>query len=264
MKIKVVAPLERKYSVWIGVSILSSLSTFQQMWISKGEFDESGPTRGALRAGALDEALLRSAGPLITRPFRDRSEAKVAEDSAAIGGMRHPLLAVDKVPGLRPAGVVVRAALESYLDSRPDVSDLIEASIAEGTCRVPESALEDLAIRLGKVLNTDKIGKGPKSLWRAGLVQAFVRTAGDPDTALGQWLEHGAPTGVAKDIECLGIFPRTTPKGLLHDDIWKQWALVEPAANYTSIHENEDIVRAEIRGWPPKDTLRSTRTGTPS
>merc|ERR1712176_1471179 len=31
MKIKVVAPPERKYSVWIGGSILSSLSTFQQM-----------------------------------------------------------------------------------------------------------------------------------------------------------------------------------------------------------------------------------------
>jgi hypothetical protein len=35
MKIKVVAPPERKYSVWIGGSILSSLSTFQQMWIAK-------------------------------------------------------------------------------------------------------------------------------------------------------------------------------------------------------------------------------------
>jgi len=44
MKVKVVAPPERKYSVWIGGSILSSLSTFQQMWISKGEYDESGPT----------------------------------------------------------------------------------------------------------------------------------------------------------------------------------------------------------------------------
>jgi actin len=44
IKIKVVAPPERKYSVWIGGSILSSLSTFQQMWITKSEYDESGPT----------------------------------------------------------------------------------------------------------------------------------------------------------------------------------------------------------------------------
>jgi len=43
VKVKIVAPPERKYSVWIGGSILSSLSTFQDMWISKDEYDESGP-----------------------------------------------------------------------------------------------------------------------------------------------------------------------------------------------------------------------------
>ena len=43
-KIKIIAPPERKYSVWIGGSLLASLSTFQQMWISKQEYDESGPT----------------------------------------------------------------------------------------------------------------------------------------------------------------------------------------------------------------------------
>jgi len=43
IKVKIVAPPERKYSVWIGGSILSSLSTFQDMWIQKDEYDESGP-----------------------------------------------------------------------------------------------------------------------------------------------------------------------------------------------------------------------------
>jgi len=43
MKVKIVAPPERKYSVWIGGSILASLSTFQQMWITKQEYDEAGP-----------------------------------------------------------------------------------------------------------------------------------------------------------------------------------------------------------------------------
>lgn len=61
MKVKIIAPPERKYcrfilyfirglidllcvAVWIGGSILASLSTFQQMWISKQEYDESGPS----------------------------------------------------------------------------------------------------------------------------------------------------------------------------------------------------------------------------
>ena len=44
MKVKVYAPPERKYSVWIGGSILSSLASFGQMWISKEEYNESGPS----------------------------------------------------------------------------------------------------------------------------------------------------------------------------------------------------------------------------
>ena len=44
MRVKIIAPPERKYSVWIGGSILASLSTFQQMWVSKQEYDESGPS----------------------------------------------------------------------------------------------------------------------------------------------------------------------------------------------------------------------------
>lgn len=42
MEIKIVAPPERKYSVWIGGSILASLQSFQDMWIFREEYDESG------------------------------------------------------------------------------------------------------------------------------------------------------------------------------------------------------------------------------
>ena len=43
-KVKIIAPPERKYAAWLGGSIMASLSTFQQMWISKKEYDESGPS----------------------------------------------------------------------------------------------------------------------------------------------------------------------------------------------------------------------------
>ncbi|TEA37354.1 hypothetical protein DBR06_SOUSAS1910045, partial [Sousa chinensis] len=42
MKIKITIAPECEYSVWIGGPILASLSTFQQMWISKQEYTESG------------------------------------------------------------------------------------------------------------------------------------------------------------------------------------------------------------------------------
>lgn len=41
--VRVIAPPERKYSVWIGGSILSSLNTFQDMWITRADYDECGP-----------------------------------------------------------------------------------------------------------------------------------------------------------------------------------------------------------------------------
>lgn len=43
MKVKVIAPPERKYTAWIGGSLLASLSTFQKCWISRQEYDEVGP-----------------------------------------------------------------------------------------------------------------------------------------------------------------------------------------------------------------------------
>ncbi len=41
-KVKVHAPPERKFSVWIGGSILTSINTFNDMWINKTEYAEIG------------------------------------------------------------------------------------------------------------------------------------------------------------------------------------------------------------------------------
>lgn len=40
IKIKIYAPPERKYSTWIGGSILAALSTFKKMWVSAEEYQE--------------------------------------------------------------------------------------------------------------------------------------------------------------------------------------------------------------------------------
>ena len=43
VKVKIIAPAERKFSIWIGGSVLSTLATFQASWIHKQEYDEIGP-----------------------------------------------------------------------------------------------------------------------------------------------------------------------------------------------------------------------------
>jgi actin beta/gamma 1 len=42
-EVDVIKPVD-KYSVWLGGSMLASLSTFQQYWIQKQEYDEVGPS----------------------------------------------------------------------------------------------------------------------------------------------------------------------------------------------------------------------------
>merc|ERR1711920_1014615 len=43
IKIRISAPPDRKFSTWVGGSILASLATFKKMWVSKEEFEEEGP-----------------------------------------------------------------------------------------------------------------------------------------------------------------------------------------------------------------------------
>lgn len=44
MNVKVVASDDRDDSVWIGGSILASLTTFTPMWVTRKEFEDSGPS----------------------------------------------------------------------------------------------------------------------------------------------------------------------------------------------------------------------------
>ena len=44
IRIRHAAPSNREYSAWIGGSVLASLNTFKQCWISKQEYDETGPS----------------------------------------------------------------------------------------------------------------------------------------------------------------------------------------------------------------------------
>ena len=43
VQVKVIAPEQRQSSAWIGGSVLASLANFQDKWITRQEYDESGP-----------------------------------------------------------------------------------------------------------------------------------------------------------------------------------------------------------------------------
>ncbi|XP_038651295.1 actin, clone 302-like [Scyliorhinus canicula] len=44
VQVKVIAPPERNYSVWVGASILTSLASFKHMWITLNDYNDFGPS----------------------------------------------------------------------------------------------------------------------------------------------------------------------------------------------------------------------------
>lgn len=50
-RIRISAPPEREYSAWVGGSILASLSTFKNMWVTKESYEEEGPDRVLFKGG---------------------------------------------------------------------------------------------------------------------------------------------------------------------------------------------------------------------
>ena len=54
IKVKFVASPESKYCVWIKGSILSLLSTCQEMWVTKKNCDEAGPDNGLSKSHRIE------------------------------------------------------------------------------------------------------------------------------------------------------------------------------------------------------------------
>ncbi|VDL93246.1 unnamed protein product [Schistocephalus solidus] len=74
MRLKVNFPSslpERRFSSWVGGSILGSLGTFQQMWISKHEYEESGRS---MKSVLVDDSLHAVQGSLSGTDLPDRRE----------------------------------------------------------------------------------------------------------------------------------------------------------------------------------------------
>ncbi|XP_043848253.1 actin, clone 302-like [Dromiciops gliroides] len=44
LSVNIIAPSDRLLSVWIGASVITSLSTFEQMWVSRAAYHEAGPS----------------------------------------------------------------------------------------------------------------------------------------------------------------------------------------------------------------------------
>ncbi|KAK2082869.1 hypothetical protein P7K49_038105 [Saguinus oedipus] len=75
IKIKIIAPPVHKCSVWIGGSILASLSTFQHTWISKQKYHGTAPSSPS--ANASRQTYLVALRPFLTKTQLARKQDEI-------------------------------------------------------------------------------------------------------------------------------------------------------------------------------------------
>ena len=165
------------------------------------------------------------------------------KDEAAVRGTRNPAIAIHKLPGWVRGGTILRKTIEDHMCARPDVVASVVKSIQDAKSSITDEIIDELAGKVREAIAARHSRKGTKSHWRAAIVEAAVRSAGGPDRPLAEWLESGAPTGVACDVETAGIFPSAGPKGASYEDIRRSWAQAEPLVNYASVEEHEKLVQ---------------------
>ena len=137
--------------------------------------------------------------------------------------------------------------IDTFVFDHPHIINQLLEDGAAGRALFKKTGEEEiLALKIAKLLGAKDTKRGPRSKWRAGIVEAYVNMAGDPDTQIAGWLRDGAPTGVAKEIEACGVFPKVESTAEANTELHKFYARVGGRPNYKSAEENAGLVKKEL------------------
>ena len=126
----------------------------------------------------------------------------------ALGGMRNPHLAVQRMPhmGHRPETL---GGSPGCFTCTGIGHDILTGRMA---APFPAEVVDRLRARVAEALGTKlrprhRTARASTPL-NAGIIEAWGVATRDPDTKhLSQWLDHGAPLGYSESIPPAGIFP---------------------------------------------------------
>ena len=144
--------------------------------------------------------------------------AKVLEEAEAIGGMRNPRRALERLPESGVLGEVVGEFLDSALESYPELTRTAEDILSRSAEITPLGTPEVIG-KIRKSLMTilqhsqplpPRTAKATTPL-QAEVLWGWARHSDDPDAAtLAMWLRQGAPLEYTEPIPLNGVFPPST------------------------------------------------------
>jgi hypothetical protein len=180
------------------------------------------------------------------KPPPEGKELRERENLACVGGLRSPWKGLAKEKSHRDTGELIKAVIVGFINEQTEiVDDLLELK-EEGFLMHKDRIEKYLIPQVATALGVSDVARGPRSRWRAGIVEGYVKATGDPEVHLAGWLRDGAPTGIAREIPTCGIFPPVTRSAESSEDLQKTFAQAESHANYASVREHHKAVRDEL------------------
>ena len=180
-----------------------------------------------------------------------KKQQRLAENDAAIGGMKSPHKSLTKVPGWYPVGKQLREALDKVADKyNHELRDVLDAMGTIEDITFPEEIQAAAASAVESVCGIQNgTGAQIKGV-RHDLVDALSKMAADPDNVLPQWFQGYTPLGVKNPIPTRGIFP-TTSKGVTAKTTTleeaESWSLLtEGQGNYAPAEDCPQDVEKEL------------------
>eukprot|EP00435_Cladocopium_sp_Y103_P032890 s2894_g8.t1 len=192
-----------------------------------------------------------------------KKEIRQEENSVAIGGMRNPDIAVERLFMVREVGQKMREAWEEFVKAYPKVYD---AARAYGTTK----AQLDLEIRdawrkrLLEVLGGDVEMEGITlrdemeyvSPLCGPLWSAWQRASRDPDNAIPVFIRDGVPLGMEEKIPSSnGIFPEVTDSTFV-EDVAPELEYMKDIQNYVSVTDQPEEAQIEIDRYKERGFVR--------
>jgi hypothetical protein len=181
------------------------------------------------------------------KPPLEGKERRERENLECVGGLRSPWKGVAKEKSHRDTGELIKAVIVGFINEQSEiVDDLLELK-EEGYLLHKDRIEKQLVPQVAMALGVSDVSRGPRSRWRAAIVEGYVRASGDQEVHLAGWLREGAPTGVACEIPSCGIFPEVTRTAEAAEDLQRTFAQAESHANYASVREHHGAVREELK-----------------
>ena len=188
-----------------------------------------------------------------------------ADQEVFYGGMRNPAVVVKGLPVLQNLGVKIKAAWEGFVRRYPKALEVAETY---GTleCSYDENAAKEWTATLRRTLGARSAPTSRREEnvpYRSPLdpeiLQAWIQRGQDPEEHVVDWVLHGTPLGMAKDIPTCGIFPPAIDGDRKAEEEWMdtdQQLRGGSVLNYKSMVDQPKDAQIELDRYRSKNYVK--------